>query len=79
MLLDDGRLFRVARRPSGESGFDLCGWETPGAYLTARRDGAGWIIAVTAAGSAMKPSEALAVLFAAELLDLNRPLEEERS
>jgi hypothetical protein len=79
VLLDDGRLFRIARRGPGETGLDLCGWETPGAYLTARPEGTGWSIAPTAAGTALPQGDALSILFAAELLDAERPLEEVQS
>lgn len=79
VLLDDGRLFRIGRRGPGETGLDLCGWEAPGAYLTARPEGAGWRIATTAAGAALPPSDVLPILFAIELLDSERPLEEAQS
>ena len=74
ILLDDGRLFRIARRGPGETGLDLCGWETPGAYLTARPEGAGWRIAPTAAGHELPTNDVLPILFAAELLDAERGL-----
>ena len=36
LLLRDGRLFRIGSRRAREAGFELSGWETPGAYLVAR-------------------------------------------
>lgn len=76
LLLDDGRLFRIAGRGPGETGLDLCGWETPGAYLTARPEDGRWRIAPTAAGELLPPTDVLPLLFAAELLDAERPLDE---
>jgi hypothetical protein len=77
LLLDDGRLFRIVLRGPRESGFELLGWETPGAYLTARPAGNGWLLAPTAAGGGIEDLTAISLLFAAEILDAEEPLRPE--
>jgi len=74
VLLGDGRLFRIASRGPAETGLELRGWETRGAYLIALPEGAGWRIVATTAGELLPPDRALPILFAAELLDAERPL-----
>lgn len=69
LLLDDGRLFRIVMHGPRRVGFDLLGWETPGAYLTAIPEAKGWKLAPTAACGGLTDLTALAILFAAEILD----------
>ena len=47
----------------------MLGWETPGAYLVARPQSAGWTIAAMPACGGLQEIESLLVLFAAEILD----------
>jgi len=68
LLLDDGRLFRIVLRGPRDARFELLGWETPGAYLVARSGNDGWTIEQTPAGVELEDSDALMVLFAAEIL-----------
>jgi hypothetical protein len=77
LLLDDGRLFRIVMRGPREGGFELLGWETPGAYLTARPVANGWTLAPTAAGGGLEDLTAISILFAAEILDAEAPLRPE--
>jgi hypothetical protein len=77
LLLDDGRLFRIVRQPPRRSGFELRGWETPGAYLTAQPAEDGWTLAPTAACGGLVDLRAITVLFAAEILDAEEPLRPE--
>jgi hypothetical protein len=42
VLLEDGRLFRIVLRGPRNGAYDLTGWETTGAYLTARPDAEEW-------------------------------------
>ena len=42
LLLEDGRLFRIALEGPREPGYVLTGWETPGAYFVARPEPNGW-------------------------------------
>jgi hypothetical protein len=69
VVTDDGRLFRVVPvvDPSGEGVWELRGWETSGAYWTARRAGRDWEVQRTVAGSMLAEDPALAVLFAAAI------------
>jgi len=75
LLLGDGRLFRIALRGPRESGYELLGWETPGAYLVARPDAADWTLTPTAASYGLPDLRALLILFAAEILESEMPLE----
>lgn len=74
VLLDDGRLFCVALTGPADTGIELRGWETPGAYLVARPGEGGWRISSTPAGSGLEEVEALSIIFAAEILDAGREL-----
>lgn len=69
IVTDDGRLYRVVPvvGTSGEGRWELRGWETPGAYWTARRRREEWVVEPTVAGSRLPEDPALAVLFAAAL------------
>jgi hypothetical protein len=77
LLLDDGRLFRIVMRGPREGGFELLGWETPGAYLTARPVAGGWTLAPTAACGGLQNLTTISILFAAEILDAEEPLRPE--
>ena len=70
VLLDDGRLFRIVMRGPRRVGFDLLGWETPGAYLSAQptEDG-GWALAPTAAAGGIVDLTVLLVTLSAEILE----------
>jgi hypothetical protein len=74
VLLDDGRLFRIVRRGPREGGFDLLGWETPGAYLEALPQPEGWLLRATPACAGLRDVRALSLLLAAEVLDAEEPL-----
>ncbi len=74
LLAADGRLFRVVLRGPREAGFELRGWETPGAYLIVRPHAEGWSLEPTAAGSSLEDDVAVAVLLAAEVLDCEAAL-----
>jgi hypothetical protein len=73
LLLEDGRLFRIVLAGPRRGGFDLLGWETPGAYLTARPRGEAWEIAATVAGRGIPDLTTLSILFAAEILEADAP------
>jgi hypothetical protein len=74
VLLEDGRLFRIVRQAQGE-GFELAGWEVPGAYLRAVAQGEGFRLEATVAGGGIPDIRALTLLFAAEALDSAGALE----
>ena len=74
LLMGDGRLFRIALRGPKDSRFELSGWETPGAYLTARPQAEGWRIEPNPASGGIPDIRALSLLFAAEILDSEEPL-----
>ena len=79
LLLDDGRLFRIVRRGVRETRFELLGWEMPGAYLEAIPTVKGWTLAATAAGGGITDLSVLLILFAAEILDAEEPLQAGKS
>ena len=66
--LSDGRVFLAAHGSVPEVRYELHGWEVRGAYWTAGRQGSHWTISPTAAGRRLAGSEAILVLFAAEIL-----------
>ncbi len=72
LLAQDGRLFRVVARLSGEPFFELRGQEAPGAYLRARRGGDAVTIERTIAGRDLDLAPEILLLFAAEILDAER-------
>lgn len=72
LLLQDGRLFRIAVFDPRSARIELHGWEVPGAYLRARPEPSGWSVARTPAGGALETPTALWILFAAELLRAER-------
>jgi hypothetical protein len=74
LLMGDGRLFRIALRGPKDSRFELLGWETSGAYLTARPQAEGWRIEPNPASGGIPDIRALSLLFAAEILDSEEPL-----
>ena len=69
VLLGDGRLYRLMLRGPVDSRYELLGWETPGAYLTARISDRGWTMTPEPACSGLREIRSLAILLAAELLD----------
>lgn len=75
LLLDDGRLFRIVMCGPREGGFELQGWETPGAYLRAQPQSEGWRLAPTAACGGIEEIHVLSILLAAEVLDAEAPLQ----
>ena len=75
VLLGDGSLFRVAPRAPREGGFEVSGCETSGAYLTARLEPGGWRIAPTPACGGLEDLRVLSVLFAAEILAAEEPID----
>ncbi len=75
LLLEDGRLFRIAWRGRREGALELSGWEAPGAYLRAVPDAGGWRVNATAAGGGIPDIRVLTLLLAAEALDADGPLE----
>ncbi len=79
LLLDDGRLFRIVLSGPPDGGFELLGWETPGAYLRARPEPSGWKLVPTAACGGLTDLRAVSILFAAEILDSEEPLRAETS
>ena len=74
LLLGDGRLFRIALRGPRDGRFELQGWETGGAYLEARPRTEDWKVAPTPACAGLDDIRALTILFAAEVLESERPL-----
>ncbi len=68
LLLEDGRLFRVAPRGMRDGRWELLGWETPGAYWVASPEDDRWTLRPTPAGGELSDTDALMILFAAELL-----------
>jgi hypothetical protein len=73
LLLDDGRLFRVVLCGPRDGGFELLGWETPGAYLKARPQPRGWSLVPTFACGGLEEIGVLSILFAAEVLVAEMP------
>lgn len=70
LLLADGRLFRIVLCRPRSAYFELRGWETSGAYLTARPAPGGWTLTTTPAGESLRRIggiEAIELLFAAEI------------
>ena len=76
LLMDDGRLFRIVFGGPRQGRYELLGWETPGAYLVALPDSDGWRIEPTPACSGIPEIRAITLLFAAEILDSEAPLQE---
>ncbi len=78
LLLEDGRVFRGIARAGRSGGWELVGWEVPGAYLVARPDESnGWALDETPAGRGLESIDRLAVLLAAEVLDLDAEMTRE--
>ncbi len=76
LLLDSGRLFCIRRRGPRDEGFELLGWETSGAFLTARPEPRGWTLVSNAACRGLEDIQVLSILFAAEILDADRALKD---
>lgn len=75
LLLGDGRLFRMVLRDARDPRYDLLSWEVPGEYLSARAATDGWRIDFAPAGSALTDIDELLLLFGAEILDSESPLD----
>jgi hypothetical protein len=73
LLLSDGRVFRFVLRGPDDARFEVSGWETPGAYLTARPTKRGWRITPEPASAGIHDIRPLLILFAAEILDSEAP------
>jgi hypothetical protein len=69
LLLDDGRLFRLALGRPRDGIFELSSWEVPGAYMDVLPRPAGWELVPAAACAGLGDVRALTLLTAAELLD----------
>ena len=70
VLPADGRIFRFVPRGAG---YELCGWEMPGAYLVLRPDGADFKIFESAAGVGLEEMDLLTLLSAATLFFEGEP------
>jgi hypothetical protein len=68
LVMEDGRVYRVVLRGPADARFELLGWETSGAYLTARPGPQGWAITPEPAASGLPEIRPLLILFAAEVL-----------
>ena len=75
LLLENGQLFRMVLRGPRDGGFELSGWETPGSYLVARPAADGWNLVPQPACGGLADIQVLSLMFAAELLDAEDPLE----
>ena len=69
LVMEDGRTYRLLLRGPAETKFELLGWETPGAYLTARPGPKGWTLTPQPAASGLRELGPLLVLLAAEILE----------
>jgi hypothetical protein len=71
LLLEDGRLFRIVGRVGEAASLALLGDEVSGAYVTATRRGAEWVLTRTAAGLDLEFPMAGWLLLAAEIARLD--------
>jgi hypothetical protein len=69
LLLDDGRLFRIAMRGPRDGCYELLGWETSGAYMTAHPETEGWNLRSTPAGSGLEDVRVIVLMLATVVLD----------
>jgi hypothetical protein len=69
LLLEDGRLFRIVLRGPRDGRYELTGWETTGAYVTARPEAKGWRLEPSTACAGLKDIRLLCLMLAAEVLD----------
>jgi hypothetical protein len=67
VLLEDGRLFRLAATGLSDPIVELTRWDGPGAYVAGRPVGGGWDLETTAAGAALDAPAELWILICAEL------------
>ena len=72
-------LFRIVRQGVRQTQFELIGWETPGAYLEAIPTESGWTLTATAAGGGIADLSVISILFAAEVLEADQPLQSTKS
>jgi hypothetical protein len=74
LLTSDGCLYRIKLRGPRDGRYELQGWESPGAYLTARPVDVGWTISPEPAASGILEIRTLLILFAAVILDSEEPM-----
>src|SRR5512139_3237143 len=67
VLLEDGRLFRLAWVGASEPRVELGRWDLPGAYLEGRPDAGAWELTKTPAGEAIDAGPELWILACAEI------------
>ena len=75
LLLEDGRLFRIVLRGPRDGRYELTGWETAGAYLTARPLAEGWSLEPTSACGGLDEIRVLCLMLAVEVLDAETALQ----
>jgi hypothetical protein len=69
LVMEDGRAYRLLLQGPEDPRFELLGWETPGAYLTARPGSGGWVLTPEPSASGLREIGPLLVLVAAEILE----------
>jgi hypothetical protein len=74
LLLGDGRLFRIALRGPRDARYELTGWETTGAYLTAQPDDEEWRLRPTSAAGGIEDIRVLCLMLAVGALDADGAL-----
>jgi hypothetical protein len=74
LLTSGGSMYRIRLRGPRDGRYELQGWETPGAYLTARPGDRDWTISPEPAAAGLSEIRPLLILFAAEILDAEEPL-----
>ena len=67
VLLEDGRLFRVAARGLSQPEVDVRRWDGIGPYLVARPEAGAWSMQPTAAGEAMAGFEEIVIAACCEI------------
>jgi len=65
----DGRVYRMHLRGPEDPRYELVGWETSGAYLTARPGAGSWSIVPEPASSGLDEIRPILILVAAEILN----------
>jgi len=75
LLLEDRRLFRIVLRGPRDGRYELTGWETAGAYLTARPLAEGWSLEPTSACGGLDEIRVLCLMLAVEVLDAETALQ----
>jgi hypothetical protein len=67
LLLDDGRLFRLAMYGGSETRAELGRWDVPGAYAVGKAEAGGWTLELTTAGLELSAPVELWILTGAHL------------